>query len=192
VGARAAQQESTLTALRVEVSSLRKELWDNQLQLGVSEADRTAAEHQLTTKQERAAAVRDIAADLGDKGDVVLRPDGAIIVRVHGFAFGVGSASLPASQLVLVDKLAEAIRRFPGSTVSVEGHTDDTGPRDANLRLSRRRAETVARLLAERLDVDESTLDTTGVGPDRPVASNATAEGRARNRRIDVIIVPAE
>ena len=56
------------------------------------------------------------------------------------------------------------------------------------MRLSRRRAETVAALMAEKLAVDATTILTVGHGPDRPIAPNDTAAGRARNRRIDVVI----
>jgi outer membrane protein OmpA-like peptidoglycan-associated protein len=191
VGVRAAQQESTVTALRVEVSSLRKELWDTQLKAGVAEADRSEAEHRLAADRERADAVQAIAASLdASVGDIVMKPDGTVVMRLHGFSFGVGSATLPADQSELVDEVAEAVQRFPDSKVRIEGHTDDTGSRDVNLRLSRRRAETVARMLADRLGVGPETLETAGVGPDKPVASNATAEGRSRNRRIDIIISP--
>ena len=72
--------------------------------------------------------------------------------------------------------------------VRIEGHTDDTGSRDANLRLSRRRAETVARVLEQELGLDVESVVTEGMGPDRPIALNSTAAGRARNRRIDVVI----
>ena len=87
-------------------------------------------------------------------------------------------------------KLTSAVQRFPDSLVRVVGHTDDTGGRDANLRLSRRRAETVARLLEDDLDWDTGVIATEGFGPDRPVALNSTPEGRALNRRIDVVIGP--
>jgi outer membrane protein OmpA-like peptidoglycan-associated protein len=113
-----------------------------------------------------------------------------VVLRVHGIAFGVGSAQVRAGQDDLVARLADAIALFPGAAVRVEGHTDDTGGRDANLRLSRRRAETVAVLLADRLGRAAESLATDGFGPDRPVALNSTPEGRALNRRIDVVIAP--
>jgi len=72
----------------------------------------------------------------------------------------------------------------------IEGHTDNTGTRDANLRLSRRRAETVARLLEGKLNWETNSIVTEGIGPDRPIANNGTAKGRAHNRRIDVVISP--
>jgi outer membrane protein OmpA-like peptidoglycan-associated protein len=100
----------------------------------------------------------------------------------------VGSASLSAGQDDLVNKIVAAIQLFPTAEVSVEGHTDNTGGHDANLRLSRRRAETVARILEQKLGRGEESIATEGFGPDQPIALNSTAEGRAMNRRIDVVI----
>jgi len=86
--------------------------------------------------------------------------------------------------------LETALRAFPGGAITVAGHSDDTGTRQANLRLSRRRAETVARRLEGDLGLPQGAITTEGYGPDRPVALNDTPEGRALNRRIDVLIVP--
>ncbi|MFO7654469.1 MAG: OmpA family protein [Candidatus Krumholzibacteriia bacterium] len=191
VAARAAAQESVITAMRAELSEMRQQLWDSQLRAGVAEADRSAAEYELDLKQQRSAAVKTTAEELGrERGEVLLRPDGSVLVHVHGFDFGVGSAMLAPGQEALLDQLAAAVRRFPEATIRLEGHTDDTGAREANLRLSRRRAEMVAGELARRLGVPPDTVETVGMGPDHPIATNATAEGRARNRRIDLIITP--
>lgn len=191
VGGRFAVQESTITSLQVEVSSLRRQVWETELRAGVAEADRSAAESVLTRRQQQADAVAAVQADFGpEEAEVTLTPDGAIVLRVFGLAFGVGSAEVRGGQDPLLDKLVAAAERFPDAELTVEGHTDDTGSRDANLRLSRRRAETVANLLADRLGRPEGAVTATGFGPDRPVALNATPEGRARNRRIDVVITP--
>jgi len=191
VGGSYAVQESSITALQIEVSSLRRQLWETELRAGVAEADRSAAESVLTRRQQRADAIGAVQADFGtDEAEVTLTPDGALVLRVFGLAFGVGSAEVQGGQDTLLDRLAAAVERFPEADVAVEGHTDDRGSREANMRLSRRRAETVANLLAVRLGLAEGSMAATGYGPDRPVALNATPEGRARNRRIDVVITP--
>jgi len=189
VGGRAAEQDSLITALRVESSNLRRLLWETELRVGVAEADRSAAETILTRKQDREAAIAAVKTILGpEEGEILLTPDGDILLRVFGISFAVGSASLREGQAPLVDRVARAVGLFPGASVRVEGHTDDTGARDANLRLSRRRAETVARLLEGNLGQAEGSIVTDGYGPDRPIALNSTADGRALNRRIDVVI----
>ncbi len=189
-GGRTAAEDSLITALRVEVSSLRRQFWEMELRAGVAEADRSAAETALTRRQQHEQLVNEIVADLGADADVVLAPDGTLTLQVHGLDFGVGSASLAPGQAGLMDKLAAAVGRFPSAAVTVEGHTDDTGSRSANQNLSKRRADTVAGGLERRLQLTEGSVATVGHGPDRPVAPNSTAEGRARNRRIDIVVVP--
>jgi outer membrane protein OmpA-like peptidoglycan-associated protein len=192
LGGRAAEQESLITALEIEVSSLRRQLWETELRVGVAEADRSAAESVLTKKQQRDAAIATIRSSIGnDEGEILLTAGGEVLLRVYGISFGVGSAALKAGQDALVNKIAQAMSLFPGSGFRVEGHTDDTGSRDANLRLSRRRAETVARLLEQKTGVAEGAIRTEGFGPDKPVAPNSSPEGRALNRRIDVVIESA-
>jgi outer membrane protein OmpA-like peptidoglycan-associated protein len=191
-GGRLAAQDSLITSLRIELSALRQRLWETELRAGVAEADRSAAETTLAQRQAREAAIREIVADLGDKANVMLQPDGTVVMQVHGLTFGVGSAALAPGQVELMTKLANAVGRFPGAAIRVEGHTDDTGSRPANLALSQRRAATVAGGLERRLKLPEGSIATAGHGPDRPVAPNSTEEGRARNRRIDIVVPPVE
>ena len=77
----------------------------------------------------------------------------------------------------------------PDRRVSIEGHTDSFGGDAVNLRISQERAGAVRQyLLANMRDMDSSVIDATGYGETNPVANNETADGRARNRRIDVVI----
>lgn len=188
-GGQAAARDSLLAGLQIDVSRLRQRLWETELRAGVAEADRSAAETVLTGKQQREAAVAAVRALFTPaEAEILQTGDGDLLLRVHGLDFAVGSASLQPDQDDLTDRLADALRLFPSAPVRLEGHTDDTGSRDANLRLSRRRAESVAAALADRLGRDVAGFAIEGYGPDRPVALNATPEGRALNRRIDVVI----
>lgn len=190
-GGRVAAQDSIITQLRVELSAVRKQLWETELRAGVAEADRSAAEAALTARQQREQKVQQIRADLGDAGGEVLqRADGSLVVQVPGLQFAVGEAHLAPGQADLMDLIADIAGRFPGAALRVEGHTDDTGSRASNLELSRRRAATVAGGIERRLELPEGSIEAVGFGPDRPVAPNSTAEGRAQNRRIDIVIVP--
>jgi len=143
----------------------------------------------LTRKQQREEALASVRSAFSkDEAEVVVTADGAVQLRVFALSFGVGSADLSKGQNKLVGKIADAVSRFPGAPVTIEGHTDDSGGRDANLKLSEKRAATVARLLEKKLSLGKDAIATAGYGPDRPLALNSTAEGRARNRRIDVMI----
>jgi outer membrane protein OmpA-like peptidoglycan-associated protein len=181
--------EAQVATQQAEISTLRKKLWDTELRAGVAEADRSAAESVLTGKQQREEALAAVrAAFTKDEAEILVTADGAVVMRVFALSFGVGSAELSKGQDKLVGKMADAVSRFPGAPVTVSGHTDDTGSRDANLKLSEKRAVTVARLLEKKLTLGKDTIATEGHGPDRPLALNSTPEGRARNRRIDLVI----
>ena len=84
-------------------------------------------------------------------------------------------------------KLVEFVRQEPDKQIRIEGHTDSTGSANANQVLSQRRAEAVRDALVAA-GIDAARMTAVGVGAERPVAPNDTAEGRARNRRVDVIL----
>lgn len=103
--------------------------------------------------------------------------------------FATGSATLAASAGPLLDRIAGVADRCPG-TLRVEGHTDSTGNPEANQALSQARAEAVLSALASR-GIERDRLQAIGYGQANPVDDNATAEGRARNRRIEIHVAPA-
>jgi len=124
VGGQAAAQDSLITALRVEVSSLRQKLWETELRAGVAEADRSAAESVLTRRQQREDAIDQVRAEFSPaEAEISLTAAGELVLRVHGLAFAVGSARVQAGQDDLLARLAGAIARFPGFTV--DGHGPD-------------------------------------------------------------------
>jgi OmpA-OmpF porin, OOP family len=101
--------------------------------------------------------------------------------------FETGRATIRAESHPLLAKIAELARRCPGR-LSIEGHTDAMGTEEANLHLSRDRASAVREQLVQRgFPPDE--LVTRGFGESRPVSSNDTEDGRARNRRIEFHIL---
>ncbi len=97
--------------------------------------------------------------------------------------FASGSAELERDSLPLLDNLASIALRCDRYDIEVAGHTDNQGPRELNLDLSRRRAEAVVAYLVG-LNVSRERLRAIGYGPDQPVASNATPGGQGANRRI--------
>jgi outer membrane protein OmpA-like peptidoglycan-associated protein/uncharacterized protein YidB (DUF937 family) len=103
--------------------------------------------------------------------------------------FASGSAELPADGRDFLNRAATAIKMAPqGTTIEIDGHTDNTGDAVSNLQLSQRRAEAVRDYLTNQ-GVDPSVLTTKGYGESKPVATNDTAEGRFRNRRIEFVLV---
>ena len=98
--------------------------------------------------------------------------------------FESGQAVLRPSGMIILDEMAAALGQIGGRKVEVIGHTDNTGTREANLALSLARAGAVRSYLAAK-GVAAASIAVAGAGPDQPVADNASAEGRARNRRIE-------
>ena len=122
------------------------------------------------------------------EGEVLFNTANEIVVRLLGLSFDPGRSELKDRHALLLRKAGDIIRMFPGSNISVEGHTDSRGDRTTNLRLSRKRAEAVKVYLQQGLMLPDERISATGFGSDKPIASNSTSEGRARNRRIDITI----
>jgi outer membrane protein OmpA-like peptidoglycan-associated protein len=120
-----------------------------------------------------------------DKAEVVSTPN-ELAVRMFGLTFPVGSAEIQPENFALLTTLQRAIAEFPSGTITIEGHTDSQGNAASNQALSQRRADAVRNYLLANTDVDASRLTAIGFGEARPIASNDTRDGRARNRRIDV------
>lgn len=113
---------------------------------------------------------------------------GVTVALAADVLFAVDSADLDPAALSSLDAVvAELGARAPGP-VAVVGHTDDTASDGYNLDLSQRRAAAVAAALAERIDADSYPLTTEGRGESEPVADNGTEEGRAQNRRVEVVL----
>jgi OOP family OmpA-OmpF porin len=98
--------------------------------------------------------------------------------------FDSGQATIRPSGKDILDEMAAALQKVKGKKVDVIGHTDNVGLRDTNVALSLARAEAVRSYLAGK-GINPDMIAVSGQGPDRPVAGNASSEGRARNRRIE-------
>lgn len=99
--------------------------------------------------------------------------------------FVTGSINLTPESVATVNDLAQVLKAYPNAQVQLVGHTDNTGAADANQALSQDRANAVAATLISQ-GVAADRISTAGYGQDRPVASNDTEEGRARNRRLEL------
>jgi outer membrane protein OmpA-like peptidoglycan-associated protein len=112
----------------------------------------------------------------GEKKSVVLK----------GVNFDIGKATLTEDSKLVLKDVATSLAARPDVRVEVQGHTDISGGRPLNLRLSKARARTVEKFLEEN-GVSPSQLTAKGYGPDKPIASNKTKAGRAQNRRVELV-----
>jgi outer membrane protein OmpA-like peptidoglycan-associated protein len=148
------------------------------------DADKKAAasEEKAVASEQNAKAANDALAALAAKEEergMVITLSGSVLFRSND------STLLPAAQTRL-DQVAEALVA-KGQTVVVEGYTDSKGSQATNQSLSQRRAESVRGYLVSRGFPGEK-ISARGMGPDRPVADNTSAEGRANNRRVEIVI----
>ena len=90
----------------------------------------------------------------------------------------------------IVEDIGNFMRAYENTVVDIEGNTDSTGNRDYNMSLSRQRADTVRQYLIEKYGYPAARMRVFGNGPDKPVDSNDTPEGRDRNRRTDIKVYP--
>lgn len=117
-----------------------------------------------------------------------LERDGKVTLT-GGVVFETNSAKLSDQGRARVGELAAALQEHPEWNVAVIGYTDDTGNYDYNLKLSKERAESVVNALIKKYGIANTRLAPEGRGSLSPVASNATPEGRAQNRRVEVVII---
>ncbi len=111
------------------------------------------------------------------------------VVMPQGILFPTDSADVSPALYPDLRALAENLREYPNSSVQVVGHTDNTGQASYNLTLSQRRAQAVLGVIQSN-GVGAARLQAVGKGDSEPVATNLTPEGRAQNRRVEVLIIP--
>jgi outer membrane protein OmpA-like peptidoglycan-associated protein len=118
-------------------------------------------------------------------------PRGTVITMAGGVLFASNKSALLPGATNSLDQIAEALRDQEDKKILIEGHTDSRGSDATNQALSKARADAVGSYFASR-GVSQERITTAGLGPSRPVADNNTAEGRANNRRVEIVIQNAE
>jgi len=113
-----------------------------------------------------------------------------IATQHRSIYFESNSAKMSLDSRAVVDEIGEFMRAYGNTVVDIEGNTDSTGSRELNMDLSRQRAEAVKSYLMEKYGYPASRMQTKGNGPDRPVDTNDTPEGREKNRRTDIKVYP--
>lgn len=106
--------------------------------------------------------------------------------------FETGSAKIIGDPRSALAEAAALITQYPETTVVIEGHTDDRGPTSYNMKMSKARAEAVANVLIADLGIDAARVSAKAFGETKPIATNATKEGRERNRRVVAVVLPGK
>jgi outer membrane protein OmpA-like peptidoglycan-associated protein len=192
---------------RQEAERLRIEA---QIQAEEAQRLRAAAEAEANARQQAEEVILDVAGDQAARLTAAREKEAALarkeaeltaggslppsrrdargeIFTLSGDAFASGRATLTSSASAGLRALAAFLQAGPAAEVLIEGHTDGQGEADTNLRLSQQRADAVAAALAAA-GVPSSRIRAVGRGESDPVADDATATGRARNRRVEIVV----
>lgn len=124
-----------------------------------------------------------------DEADVYRQGD-KLLIRLKAVNFPVGRADLPQDALPLLAKVKTIAEELNPSAVVVQGHTDSVGNKQLNKILSQNRADVVRDYLGEN-GLDKDKINAVGFGYEKPLSSNKSKQGRAENRRVDIVITPS-
>lgn len=161
----------------------QQELTRTRDQLAAEKKARAEAERNVRAAIEKVAEAAKLAVKQDDRGTIIVLP-GSVL-------FESGKATLfPRAQQMLA-LLTEQLRNQKTAVITVEGHTDSRGTPSTNMQLSQERADSVRSYLVSQ-GIPPEQIRAVGMGENRPIADNNTTEGRAENRRVEIVIAPGE
>jgi outer membrane protein OmpA-like peptidoglycan-associated protein len=202
---RASEAEASADAAAVALAAAEQKQREADAAIGdaKSELSRIAAER-LELEASVTALGEQAAALAREKADLSARLEGALsavadtqstargmIVSLPDILFDTNEATLKNEARIVIAKLAGILLILPELNLRIEGHTDATGSAEYNQKLSERRAASVLEFLGEQ-GIDWQRMISVGYGLTRPVADNSTREGRAQNRRVEIVIAEGE
>jgi outer membrane protein OmpA-like peptidoglycan-associated protein len=179
----AAKQNTRLEELNRELNSIR------EAQAGL-ESELAKKQQILLEKQRQEEKRRAVETVFVPSEAKVLWESEDVRVRLVGLTFPSGKSTIQPEYFSLLTKLQRLIREYPNSSLVIEGHTDNVGNDAYNENLSYERANAVKQYLLANMNLSEDRIQALGYGEGKPIANNETEEGRAQNRRIDVVISP--
>lgn len=178
---RSVKLEKEVEAAKANNSAARdQELAATKQKLAQTEAEKAAAEKKQAQAMADLKAIKDAAVKNESRGMVITLSGGVL--------FKTGESKLTTGALIDLNKVADALTSTaPDQPIVVEGHTDNQGVAGKNMTLSQERAQSVVDYLISR-GVAKDRISAKGIGQDRPIADNKTADGRAQNRRVEIIV----
>ncbi len=178
------RQQGELDRQQTELANKQGELVRKEAETQAERTARLAAEAKAADAVKKAQDAMDaLGRQMAMKEDA----RGTVITLSGGVLFVTGKATLLPGATAQLDKVADALTKLPERHFTIEGHTDSTGSYAVNADLSARRANAVRDYLISR-GVSADAVTATGIGSQRPVADNKSTEGRAMNRRVEIIV----
>jgi len=175
--------QSQLSQARQQLSSADQQLSGAQQALATEHTARKDAEKRAHDAMDRLAAA--------SAGNIKQESRGTVITIPGSVLFASGKTALLPTAQTKLGAVADALKDQTDHKITIEGHTDSQGSDASNMELSRGRAQTVKDYLVSR-GVPADNIKSEGLGSSRPVADNKSTEGRANNRRVEIIVEPLE
>ena len=188
--AKSKAQQAELEDMKKEISSLEGLTREEKAEKERLAREEKAAKDRLAAERQFNQLFNEVRRQFGPTEAEVYKQGNSLVIRLRAIQFPVGKAIIMPSNYALLSKVQQAIRTFDEPDVVIEGHTDSTGSDEINEKLSQNRAEAVREYFVANGTLTYEGIYAVGYGSARPLASNQTAEGRAINRRIDIIITP--
>ncbi len=185
-----AERDQQIVTLQGRIAEVDKQVADMQKKLGIKEMEKSALAKQIEEQARMRELFASVEQSFTREEARVMREGNDIIIRLVGLNFPVAKSTIESQHFGLLTKVIAAMNKFPQSTISIQGHTDSYGSDERNLQLSIARAEAVKQYILANSNFEAARLEAVGYGESKPIASNDTAEGRAKNRRIDLVIQP--
>ena len=171
-----------------QINGLNNDVRRLEARLGGVSEERVSLQRRVDAQERLRANIASVERSFTPDEARVYRQGEDVVVSLLGIKFPSGRSTIDDTNAPLMRKVTQALTLFPGASISIEGHTDANGSDSANLILSQDRADAVKQFLVANAGVNAEKVSSIGYGEVRPVATNETNDGRARNRRIDLII----
>ncbi|MFC2103331.1 OmpA family protein [Bacteroidota bacterium] len=173
-----------------EISLLREELELVKGRLEGIETEKSVLSEKMEALERAKQQYSEVQKLFTRSEALIFRDGNDVIIRLVGLNFGVGKSEIKPDNYNLLSKVEQAIKTYPGCSITAEGHTDSQGSDETNLKLSQMRSDAVKSYLLANMDIEWSRIRAVGYGESNPIANNETSEGREKNRRIDIILQP--
>lgn len=170
------EKEQLEKTSQAQIENSQKAADDAEKARMLAEQQKTDAERQA---QELQGQVQQAQNEMDEIKNMIARKD------ISPINFATGSDKLLVDSYQSLDKVAETAKKYPTLKLRIEGHTDNVGDDASNMKLSQKRAEAVRTYLISKGSLDSNLIEAVGFGESKPITSNDTAEGRAKNRRVE-------
>ncbi|MDH3259197.1 MAG: OmpA family protein, partial [Deltaproteobacteria bacterium] len=185
-----AKHEMEIGNMTRQIGALEGKTKEEQASKERLEAEKRAVEERLSAERQFNQLYTEVQNYFMPGEAEVYKQGYQLVIRLKSMRFPVGKSVIMPDNYQLLSKVQRAIRTFGEPDVIIEGHTDSTGSEAVNELLSQQRSEAVSEYLLANRTLTADKILAVGYGSQRPLASNETEEGRAVNRRIDLIIKP--